>query len=84
MMQMLLNVKMLVPSIRRGEEMEKWQGAELNKAKEILGYELTKLVHGEEEAKKALDAAKNIFAKEEFQVIFLQHAKAELEQELIF
>lgn len=45
------------------EEMEKWQGAELNKAKEILGYELTKLVHGEEEAKKALDAAKNMFAK---------------------
>ena len=45
------------------EEMEKWQGAELNKAKEILGYELTKLVHGEEEAKKALDVAKNMFAK---------------------
>lgn len=45
------------------EEMEKWQGAELNKAKEILGYELTKLVHGEEEAKKALDVAKNMFVK---------------------
>ena len=45
------------------EEMEKWQGAELNKAQEILGYELTKLVHGEEEAKKALDVAKNMFAK---------------------
>lgn len=45
------------------EEMGKWQGAELNKAKEILGYELTKLVHGEEEAKKALDVAKNMFAK---------------------
>ncbi len=45
------------------EEMEKWQGAELNKAKEILGYELTKLVHGEEEAKKALNVAKNMFAK---------------------
>jgi tyrosyl-tRNA synthetase len=44
------------------EKMESWQGAELNKAKEILAYELTKLVHGEEEAEKALAAAKNIFA----------------------
>ncbi len=43
------------------EAMESWQGSELNKAKEILGYELTKLVHGEEEAKKALDAAKGLF-----------------------
>ena len=41
--------------------MEHWEGSELNKAKEILAYELTALVHGEEEAKKALDAAKNIF-----------------------
>ena len=41
-----------------------WQrGAELNKAKEILAYELTELVHGEDEAKKALEAAKNMFAK---------------------
>ena len=45
------------------QEMEAWEGAELNKAKEILAYELTNLVHGEEEAKKALEAAKNIFAK---------------------
>ncbi len=43
------------------QEMEHWEGSELNKAKEILAYELTLLVHGEEEAKKALDAAKNIF-----------------------
>ena len=43
------------------QEMEHWEGSELNKAKEILAYELTSLVHGEEEAKKALDAAKNIF-----------------------
>ena len=43
------------------EEMDKWQGSELNKAKEILAYELTKLVHGEEEAKKSLDAAKAVF-----------------------
>ncbi len=44
------------------EKMESWEGAELNKAKEILAYELTNLVHGEEEAKKALEAAKGIFA----------------------
>ncbi len=44
------------------EKMEKWEGSELNKAKEILGFELTKLVHGEEEAKKALDASKALFA----------------------
>ncbi len=44
------------------DEMDKWEGSELNKAKEILAYELTKLVHGKEEAEKALAAAKNIFA----------------------
>ena len=44
------------------EEMEKWQGSELNKAKDILAYELTNLVHGEEEAKKAQDASRKIFA----------------------
>ncbi len=43
-------------------EMEKWEGRELNKAKKILAYEVTKLVHGEEEAKKAQDAAEAIFA----------------------
>lgn len=43
-------------------EMEKYEGSELNKAKEILAYELTALVHGEEEAKKALEAAKGLFA----------------------
>ena len=42
-------------------EMEKWEGSQLNKAKEILAYELTKLVHGEEEAQKALDAARAVF-----------------------
>ena len=42
-------------------EMEKWEGAQLNKAKETLAYELTKLVHGEDEAKKALDGAKSLF-----------------------
>ncbi|MBQ3356650.1 MAG: tyrosine--tRNA ligase [Oscillospiraceae bacterium] len=44
------------------DAMEKWEGSELNKAKEILAYELTKLVHGEEEANKALNAAKALFA----------------------
>jgi len=43
-------------------EMEAWEGSQLNKAKEILAYELTKLVHGEEEANKALSAAKAVFA----------------------
>lgn len=42
--------------------MESWEGSELNKAKEILAYELTQLVHGEEEAKKAQDAAKALFS----------------------
>ena len=44
------------------EKMESWEGSELNKAKEILAYELTNLVHGEEEAKKAEASAKAIFS----------------------
>ena len=43
------------------DEMDKWEGAQLNTAKEILAFELTQLVHGEEEAKKAQDAAKALF-----------------------
>ena len=43
------------------DEMDKWEGSELNKAKEILAYELTALVHGEEEAKKAQETAKAVF-----------------------
>lgn len=43
------------------DEMDKWEGSELNKAKEILAYELTALVHGEEEAEKAQNAARAIF-----------------------
>ena len=43
------------------DEMDKWEGSQLNRAKEILAYELTSLVHGEEEAKKAEAAAKAIF-----------------------
>ena len=44
------------------EKMESWQGAELNKAKEILAYELTNLVHGKEEADIAQESAKALFA----------------------
>ncbi len=44
------------------DEMDKWEGSQLNKAKEILGFELTKLVHGEEEAVKAQEAARALFA----------------------
>ena len=44
------------------DEMDKWEGSQLNQAKEILAYELTKLVHGEEEAVKAQEGAKALFA----------------------
>ena len=43
------------------DEMDKWEGSQLNTAKEILAFELTKLVHGEEEATKAQEAAKALF-----------------------
>ena len=44
------------------DEMDSWQGEQLNKAKEILAYELTALVHGEEEAAKAQETAKSLFS----------------------
>lgn len=44
------------------DEMDKWEGSQLNQAKEILAYELTALVHGEEEAKKAQESARALFA----------------------
>ncbi len=44
------------------DKMDAWEGAQLNRAKEILAYELTKLVHGEAEAAKAQDAAKALFS----------------------
>ena len=44
------------------DEMDKWEGSQLNQAKEILAYELTSLVHGEEEAKKAQESAHALFA----------------------
>ena len=45
------------------DKMDSWEGAQLNTAKEILAYELTKLVHGEEEAEKAQAAAKALFSQ---------------------
>ena len=45
------------------DKMDAWEGAQLNQAKEILAYELTKLVHGEEEADKAQSAAKALFSQ---------------------
>ncbi|MEY8394400.1 tyrosine--tRNA ligase [Lachnospiraceae bacterium 45-P1] len=44
------------------DEMDRWEGSQLNQAKEILAYELTNLVHGEEEAKKAQESARALFA----------------------
>ena len=43
------------------DEMDSWEGSQLNEAKEILAYELTKLVHGEEEAEKAKTSARELF-----------------------
>ena len=48
-------------SLEQIDEMDKWEGSELNRAKEILAYELTKLVHGEAEADKAQEAARALF-----------------------
>ncbi len=44
------------------DEMDKWEGSQLNQAKEILAYELTKLVHGEEEAERAKESARALFS----------------------
>ncbi len=44
------------------DEMDRWEGSQLNQAKEILAYELTQLVHGKEEAKKAQQASRALFA----------------------
>ena len=44
------------------DEMDKWEGSQLNQAKEILAFELTKMVHGEEEAEKAQESARALFA----------------------
>lgn len=49
-------------SLEQIDEMDNWEGSQLNQAKEILAYELTNMVHGEEEAKKAQEAAKALFS----------------------
>ena len=49
--------------IEQIEEMNKWEGSQLNQAKEILAFELTKLVHGEEEADRAKESAIALFSK---------------------
>ena len=48
--------------IEQIEEMDQWEGSQLNQAKEILAFELTKLVHGEVEASKAQESARALFA----------------------
>ena len=48
--------------IEQIDEMDSWEGSQLNTAKEILAFELTKMVHGEDEANKAQSAAKAVFA----------------------
>ncbi len=55
--------KMTFLPLEEIDEMDQWKGSQLNRAKEILAYELTKLVHGEEEAEKAQDAARSMFGK---------------------
>ena len=48
--------------LEQSDAMDKWEGSQLNTAKEILAFELTKLVHGEEEAQKAQTAARALFS----------------------
>ena len=50
--------------IEQIEEMANWPGERINEKKEILAFEITKLVHGEEEARKALEAARALFSGE--------------------
>jgi len=58
------NLKLLTfLSMDEIDEMAKWEGSQLNKAKEILAYEITKIVHGQEEADKAQASARALFAK---------------------
>lgn len=54
--------KLTFLSLEEIEPMEAWEGAKLNEAKELLAYEMTKLVHSEEDAKKAQEASKALFA----------------------
>ena len=61
------------------DKMESWQGADLNKAKEILAYELTKLVHGEEQAEDALRQTKAAFGCGNFEDMPLKEIPADSE-----
>ena len=66
MMQMFLKcIRMLTfLPLEEIDKMDEWEGAQLNKAKEILAFELTKLVHGEEEAKEGRKHSKgNIYRR---------------------
>jgi len=54
--------KLTFLSLEEIEPMEAWEGAKLNEAKELLAYEMTKLIHSEEDAKKAQEASKALFA----------------------
>lgn len=56
------------------DEMAKWEGSQLNKAKEVLAYELTNLVHGEEEAKKAQEGARALLQAVQIQIICRQQS----------
>ena len=58
------------------DEMDKWEGSQLNKAKEILAYELTELVHGTEEAQKAQEAAKALLPVEMQQICLLPRLRS--------
>ena len=55
-------LRMLTSPLEQIDEMDKWEGSQLNTAKEILAFELTKLVHGEEEAAKAQESARALFS----------------------
>ena len=56
-------IRMLTfPPLEQIDEMDHWEGEQLNKAKEILAYELTSMVHGAEEAEKAQSAARQLFS----------------------
>ena len=55
--------------------MDKWEGSQLNKAKEILAYELTALVHGKEEAEKAQESARALFSSGNARICHLQKLK---------
>ena len=59
-------------SLEEIEEIEKWEGNRINEAKEILAFELTKLVHSEEEAIKAQESSRALFSQEQLMLICLQ------------